>query len=583
MKRYCLPLLSGTLVVALTAPAALVGHYRLEEGALDPTTNTVYCAVSTNIGTLAGAALPTWVTGGLPPVPAPGTTAALALDPTGNSADPPRVMTTLLTGNDSGSGLAGNRPKSITAWIKPNAFQPETAPTIVHFGQATPNGARVTFRLASGAGGWVTRIEVQGAGFDGTVNVADGNWHHVAVVIPTNATVAQCRLYVDGVQTGTPAGTVAINTYSNYPVVIGSTYGSGLSPQGRGFAGLIDDVRIYNEALSPEAILALYLGSGAPVSITAQPTNQFMLLGSTNTTVTFTVGAAGSPPLHYQWFQNGTPRSGATNASLVLAPASGSDLGSYFVIVSNAINSVTSAVVTLTYSSGPVVPAAQNLLVGGTATFTLTGMPAYQTYAYQWRKNGTNLPNATDVSLTLGPVTLGDAGSYTVVSTLGLNSVESAPATLGVLPAPTQAYTAVVSNDNPVAWWRLNEAPGSYTASDIIGGRVASSSFGDLYGDLRWGQEGALLGDANSCVRFTGYSLGARAGRAMLDVPFDPSLNPPIFSVECWALLTGDNAVYRTPLASRAAASGVAKGYLFYVTPAGLWQFWVGPAPTGRN
>ena len=54
--------------------------------------------------------------------------------------------------------------------------------------------------------------------------------------------------------------------------------------------------------------------------------------------------------------------------------------------------------------------------VGGTASFvvTATGIPEP---AYQWQKNGTNVPGATSATLTINNAARSDAGTYTVIVT----------------------------------------------------------------------------------------------------------------------------------------------------------------------
>ncbi len=61
----------------------------------------------------------------------------------------------------------------------------------------------------------------------------------------------------------------------------------------------------------------------------------------------FSVVAGGSPPLFYQWRKGGAPLLGQTNAVLILNNVSNTDAGVYSVVVSNAINSVTSSNATL--------------------------------------------------------------------------------------------------------------------------------------------------------------------------------------------------------------------------------------------
>lgn len=77
-------------------------------------------------------------------------------------------------------------------------------------------------------------------------------WHHVAMVINSLGTPLA---YLDGVLVGSYAGTGA-NAPSDAAVYIGS----GPSSTTRFFKGSIDDVRLYNRALSSSEILSLYTG-----------------------------------------------------------------------------------------------------------------------------------------------------------------------------------------------------------------------------------------------------------------------------------------------------------------------------------
>jgi hypothetical protein len=63
---------------------------------------------------------------------------------------------------------------------------------------------------------------------------------------------------------------------------------------------------------------------------------------------TFTVAVSGTAPFTYQWRKNDAPISGATAATYSLARVTSSDAGSYSVVVSNALGSVTSSSAALT-------------------------------------------------------------------------------------------------------------------------------------------------------------------------------------------------------------------------------------------
>lgn len=86
-----------------------------------------------------------------------------------------------------------------------------------------------------------------------------------------------------------------------------------------------------------------------PVNIVASPTNQAVTVGSP---VTLNVTATGNP-LNYQWFQNSNAILGANASAYALTNAILSDAGSYFVVVSNQFNSMTSSVASLAVGIPP--------------------------------------------------------------------------------------------------------------------------------------------------------------------------------------------------------------------------------------
>ncbi|MFM1767653.1 MAG: hypothetical protein RJA22_182 [Verrucomicrobiota bacterium] len=97
-------------------------------------------------------------------------------------------------------------------------------------------------------------------------------------------------------------------------------------------------------------------GAATPVSITSQPVAQNAALGGT---ARFTVTAAGTAPLSYQWRFNGTNLSdsiriaGATTATLTLSDVQTNQAGNYSVVVGNLRGSVTSANAALRVNSPP--------------------------------------------------------------------------------------------------------------------------------------------------------------------------------------------------------------------------------------
>jgi hypothetical protein len=100
-----------------------------------------------------------------------------------------------------------------------------------------------------------------------------------------------------------------------------------------------------------------------PPTITAHPTNQTVVEGNG---VTFSVTAAGSEPLNYQWRQGATALPDATNSTLILTNVQLSQAGNYSVIVSNLFGTTTSQTAILTVNpAGPdtnCVPVRQGLV-----------------------------------------------------------------------------------------------------------------------------------------------------------------------------------------------------------------------------
>lgn len=460
---------------------------------------------------------------------------------------------------------------TLEAWARPNSSGARQSVIACYGG--LPNAG---YELALDASGnWVFRtsqnLNPSAPAWNDLTSgpAALGEWTHLVATYDG----AVKRLYTNGVLAGTQ--TIGFRAATGIEVRLGGA-GTGPSPA-TGFDGTLDELAIYARPLSADQARDHYflgaLGAGVAPTITVQPLPQTLILGDTNATLTFSATAIGSPRLRHQWKKDGVNLPGRTASTLTLAPASVADLGTYSVAISNSVGGVVSTGAALSLGTGPVSPGALAVLTGASATFTLTGMPAYQTYTYQWKHAGANLPGATGASLTLPSVAAASAGAYSVVVTLGATSVESQPATLTVLPPPSTSYAAAVAADAPVGWWPLSDAPGSFFVTNAATPFVND---GSVFADVGLGAEGALLGASSTAASFTGYSLGARAGQSKIEVPASLGLNTTVFSVECWALPRGGNGAFRSPVTSRNAGTGVAEGYLFYAGTDDRWQFWLG-------
>jgi hypothetical protein len=268
-------------------------------------------------------------------------------------------------------------------------------------------------------------------------------WYHVAAVRGSN----YMQLYVNG-QLESQTNVGFAQDYGTLPLYFGTsheTYWDGK------LKGRLDEVSLYNRALSSNEVAAVYAAGAAGkckavngLTITAQPQSQSVVAGSN---AVFTAAAAGAAPLNYQWQFNGGAIAGATNTSLTLVSVQSVNAGSYTVVVTNSAASATSAVAVLTVLVPPVItaqPQGLTNVAGTTANFsgTATGSAPL---AYQWQLNGLNLANGGHISgartntLSVINVQAADAGNYVLVVSNAAGVVISAVATLILISPPSIA------------------------------------------------------------------------------------------------------------------------------------------------
>jgi hypothetical protein len=102
----------------------------------------------------------------------------------------------------------------------------------------------------------------------------------------------------------------------------------------------------YGSATSTVATLTVVAPVATPPSIMQQPLSVITNQGSN---VTFTVVAAGTPPLGYQWQFNGANIAGSTASSYILSSPTLINIGYYSVAVSNAAGATNSGKASLTF------------------------------------------------------------------------------------------------------------------------------------------------------------------------------------------------------------------------------------------
>jgi glucose/arabinose dehydrogenase len=222
-----------------------------------------------------------------------------------------------------------------------------------------------------------------------------------------------------------------------------------------------------------------YTASAQAPTITSQPASLTVVQGQS---ATFSVVATGSA-LHYQW-QHLVGQSwtnvGSDAASFTIAAATDADAGSYRVTVSNNLASVVSSTANLTVLAPlttPVVtrqPVSQTVKPGGTATFTVSAIGSLPlSYHWQhlvsgsWQNVGVSAP-----TLTVGPVTSADQGSYRVNVSNNAGTTSSSVVSL-VVDTPPHPVIVTPGPADHYNWGQLVSYSG--TATDAEDGTIPPS------------------------------------------------------------------------------------------------------------
>jgi len=148
---------------------------------------------------------------------------------------------------------------TISAWVKPAASGNQN---ILVYTQSSPLTTwSHQIRISSGTAQHYT--------YDGGLHyvtgstpITPGSWYHIVATAKNGGTA---RLYVNGVEEGSPASGLGTLWNDGEYWFVGSNSGHSMGY----FNGLMDDVRLYNRALTPDEIKHLYQ-SGVGARITPQ-------------------------------------------------------------------------------------------------------------------------------------------------------------------------------------------------------------------------------------------------------------------------------------------------------------------------
>ena len=182
--------------------------------------------------------------------------------------------------------------------------------------------------------------------------------------------------------------------------------------------------------------------------ITVQPVSSSILIGQSTTLSVSATGAS----LNYQWYFNGVAIPGATSSAYTIISAGSSNAGSYQVVISNSIGSVTSNAVQLSVGTSLAItnqPASQSIKLGGTLTLSVNTNALGIPITYQWYLNGTAIAGATSANYTIPSVSTLSAGSYTVNISSSTGTVISNAAQVSLIIPGYLTDISVLSMDGP--------------------------------------------------------------------------------------------------------------------------------------
>lgn len=241
---------------------------------------------------------------------------------------------------------------TIVVWINPDGTQSDYAGVVFSRGAAVSG---IDYKGTTDQIGYHWNDTPSSYSWDSGLYPVPNEWNFVALVVQPD----QATMYLDAGGAGLQA---SVNPVTHATSAFDGTVQLGQDgTSSRLFKGMIDDVVIYDRALSDAEITALrdagFAGTYAPATVlfTEQPKSQAILVGSS---CALSARVTGSVPLAYQWQKDGVDLPGAIRSSLSFNSAVEADTGTYRLVVTQGSTKHTSASATLAVKP---VPAYVNL------------------------------------------------------------------------------------------------------------------------------------------------------------------------------------------------------------------------------
>lgn len=288
------------------------------------------------------------------------------------------------------------------------------------------------------------------------------------------------------------------------------------------YSVVVSDVR--GGTLTSQVAKVQWVSEGVkPTTVTVSAAPTKAVLGGT---LTLLASSDGTLPLSFQWLRNGSSIEGGTSQSLRITPVTLANAGSYQVVVSNSLGSVSSAVLPVEVLTPPVIqtqPKGGVYKTGDTFSLSAEGFVSGGSLKYQWRKNQNDIVGATQSTYSVSGLKTSDTGSYSVRISWDGGDItsDSVKVTVSSREIAAGVYQGLLHDE----------------ASERLSGRLtlAVTSTGALSGNLVYdGRWISLAGTFNSSFAFNqsvpvtssgtlGLSISVDSGSISLSVRVDES------------------------------------------------------------
>jgi hypothetical protein len=334
----------------------------------------------------------------------------------------------------------------------------------VQFAPTTAGGVSGSISFANNAPGPPYTLPIAGSGVAAAVAPSI-----TTQPISQTVTVGQTASFS---ATATGTATLSYQWRKNSVAIAGATSSSYTTPvttssdNGAQFSVVVSNAT--GSVTSSAATLTVNAAAVAP-SIATQPISQTVTVGQT---ASFSVVAAGTAPLSYQWRKNSVAIAGATSSSYTTPVTTSSDNGAQFsVVVSNATGSVISSAATLTVNAAQISPVPTSVGFGNvvtattsTQTITLTNSGNASATISQASVSGTGF----SISGLTVPATIAAGNSISFNAIFGPNTPGSVTGSISLLSNAPNSPLAIPLSGNGVA------------ATFLLGANPTSLSFGNV-------------------------------------------------------------------------------------------------------